>query len=119
MKLSLSEIFDRLGSEITQIHKNIDQVEQTILGLLEDHEIQLEENVVEKLQFIDLLSQSSAALAAYTNGVSQAINVSEQIDTTAALSSVPLNDMRCRLASCSSPLSTKALPEKGKAEMFI
>jgi len=97
VKIPVVQVLDCVGVELDRMHLAVSEVEQTVLGLLETHDIQLDDTVVEKLQHIDLLSQSTAALATYVKTLSLTAKPAGQVETSDAISKVPLNDMRSRL----------------------
>lgn len=117
--ISVSQVLTDISTELEQFHLAVGEVESTVMTLLEENNIVLEENVVEKLQHIDLLAQSTSALASYVKHLSTLKLPAINMDTTAAISSIPLNDMRCRLTPNSEHNSKTSTAKSGSSEMFF
>jgi hypothetical protein len=101
IRLSPSEAMRMLSDEIRHLHHRLARLEHGIEHVYASGGERLGAVAVTALQELDVLAQSTDALAAYSEKLSQRLEDSAEIDLTRELSAIPLRALGRRLSGIS------------------
>lgn len=111
VRLSPSQAMRMLSEEIRHLHHRLARLEHGIEHVYAGTGEQLGAVAVTALQELDMLAQSTDALAAYTEKLSRRLEDGDEMDLTREVSAIPLRALGRRLSGITQEDLTANAPE--------